>query len=176
MHSLIPTKHSQIPIMHSHHDRHIKQIYQEISKTPDTSQSSQYPYLNITGSCTRHVFDMEVIFNEMEVTSLMQRINSLKYNRHQTQLPEYRKKDIHKVKVTANSDSVNLMRIKSNISDKVFTLHLEFTDDSTGIGEEIRDTLKERYLQQELKSGSGQSEPTAIQSPSPKGETEERDI
>ena len=68
------------------------------------------------------------------------------------------------------------MRIKSNISDKVYSLQLEFTEDSTGIGEEIRDTLKERYLQQKLKSGSGQSEPTAIQSSSQKGETEERDI
>lgn len=103
----------------------------------------------------------------------MQRINELKQNGQQAQLTEYQKKDIHKVIVTANSDSANLMQIKSNVSDKVYSLHLEFTDGSTGIGEEIKDTLKERYLKN-IKSGSMQIESSALQSFPPQGvETED---
>lgn len=104
----------------------------------------------------------------------MQRISTLKRDgQQQAQLPEYRKKDIHRVIVTANSDSANLMQFKSDISGKVYSINLEFTKDSTGIGEEIRDTLKERYLQK-MKSGSMQNAPSAIQSPTQdKGEMED---
>lgn len=121
---------------------------------------------------------MGAIFNEMEVALPMQRISTLKRNRQrQAQLPEYQKKDIHRVIVTANSDSANLMQIKSDISGKVYSINLEFTDGSTGIGEEIRDTLKEKYLQRELESESGslQREPSALQSSTPVGETEVQD-
>ena len=105
----------------------------------------------------------------------MQRVNAVKQNRRQAQLPEYRQKDIHKVIVTANSDSANLMRIKSDISDKVYSIHLEFVEDSTGIGEKIRNTLREKYLQGEI--GSMQMEPSAVQSHTQgKGETEEKGI
>ena len=94
----------------------------------------------------------------------MQRISALKQNGQQeAQSTEYREKDIHRVIATADSDSDNLMKIKSNVSDKVYSLHLEFTADSTGIGEEIREILKERFLENELKSGARQTEPLALQ-------------
>ena len=105
----------------------------------------------------------------------MQCVNAVKQNREQAQLPEYQKMDIHKVIVTANSDSANLMRIKSDISDKVYSIHLEFVEGSTGIGEEIRNTLREKYLQGEI--GSMQMEPSAVQFHTRgKGETEEKGI
>ena len=103
----------------------------------------------------------------------MRRLNTTKQSRHLAQLSEYQSQSIHKVIVTANSDSANLMQVKSNVSDKVYSLHLEFTEDATGIGEEIRDTLKERYLQK-MKSGSMQSAPSALQSTTQdKGEMED---
>lgn len=116
---------------------------------------------------------MKAIFNETEVALTMQCVSTLKQDeQQQAQLPEYQKKDIHKVIVTANSDSAKLMQIKSNVSDKVYSLHLEFTEGSTGIGEEIRDTLKERYLRK-MESGAMQTESNAVQSISQEGETEE---
>lgn len=104
----------------------------------------------------------------------MQRISTLKHNeQQQAQLPEYRKKDIHRVIVTANSDSANLMQFKSDISGKVYSINLEFTKDSTGKGEEIRDTLREKYLRKEIKIGASQTEPSALQFPSQVGEMED---
>lgn len=67
------------------------------------------------------------------------------------------------------------MEIKSNVRNKVYSLHLEFTEDATGIGQEIRDTLKEKYLQQEWKSRFLQIEPDVSQSPIQEGEQEEQD-
>lgn len=96
----------------------------------------------------------------------MRRLNVINKSRHMAQLTEYQKKDIHKVIVTANSDSANLMQVKSNVSDKAYSVRLEFTESSTGIGEEIRDTLKEKYLQKEIKIGARQTEPSALQFPS----------
>lgn len=92
----------------------------------------------------------------------------------QLQQTEYHEMVIHKVIVTAteNSDGANLMEIKSKLSDKMYSLHLEFTKDSTGIGQEIRDTLKEKYIQQEWKSGSLPIEPCALQSPAQEGKGE----
>lgn len=119
---------------------------------------------------------MQVILNAVDETSTIQRTNSLKRSIQQAQLSEYGERDIHKVKVTASGDSVNFMQIKSNISGMVYSLHLEFTEDAKGIGEEIKNTLKEKYLQQEIKSRSGESEAEAVQSLArDKGEMEERD-
>lgn len=117
-----------------------------------------------------HYF-IEVIFNEKEMTFIMQRINALKH-----QQSEYHQKEIHRNVITATNINVNLMKMKSPISDSVYTIHLEFTEASTGMGEEIRDTLKEKYLQQELKSGSMQMEPSALQYSSQVGETEEKGL
>lgn len=92
--------------------------------------------------------------------------------------PEYSEKHIHKVIVTpaAGSDGTNIMQIKSEASNKIYTIHLEFTGDSTGMGEEIRETLKQKYLQQQLETGSLQTKPDALQSPSQKGEREGQGI
>lgn len=136
----------------------------------------------------------------MEVALPMQRISALKQNGQQeAQLTEYQKKDIHKVIVTANSDDINLMQVKSdingnvislhleftedstgigedksNINDEVFSLHFEFTEDSTGIGEEIRETLREKYLNK-ADLGSLQRKSSALQSSSQEGETGGKD-
>ena len=55
-----------------------------------------------------------------------------------------------------------------------YALHLEFADKPTGIGEKIRNLLREKYIREKLRSGPMQTEPEAAQYPSPKGETEGR--
>lgn len=75
---------------------------------------------------------------------------------------EYQKKGIHKNIVTANSNGPDLMQIKAAVNEKVYSIHLEFAEAFTGMGEEIRDTLKEKYLQK-MKSGSMQMEPNAVE-------------
>lgn len=120
----------------------------------------------------------------------MQRVNVIKYQdsqqpqhpiqpqqkppqQHPHPHPEYSENHPHKVIVTAaDSDGTNLMQIKSEASNKVYTIHLEFTEGHTGMGEEIRNTLKEKYVHQELRSGSLQTGPDALQSPSQEGERE----
>lgn len=110
----------------------------------------------------------------------MQCINVLKYlgsqqpQQPQPPQPEYSEKHPHKVIVTsaAGSDDANLMQIRSKASNKIYTLHLEFTEGHTGAGEEIRNTLKEKYVHQEWGSGALQTEPNALQSPSQEGERE----
>lgn len=113
----------------------------------------------------------------------MQRVNVIKHQdsqqpQHPIQPqqhphPEYSENHPHKVIVTAaDSDGANLMQIKSEASNKIYTIHLEFTEGHTGMGEEIRNTLKEKYVHQELRSGSLQTGPDALQSPSQEGERE----
>lgn len=97
-----------------------------------------------------------------------------KYNQGQAQFPEYQETDTHKNTVTANCDGTSLMQSKLNISDKVYHVHLEFADTSIGMGEEIRNTLREKYLQKEI--GSRQREPSAVQSSIQKREMEGKDV
>lgn len=154
-----------------------------------------HPCLNDAGYCAAGVWIWKLSFNEMEVTLPMQRVNVIKHQdsqqpQHPIQPqqkppqqqqqppqqhphPEYSENHPHKVIVTAaDSDGTNLMRIKSEAGNKIYTIHLEFTEGHTGMGEEIRNTLKEKYVQQELRSGSLQTVADALQSPSQEGERE----
>ncbi|MCM1542127.1 MAG: hypothetical protein NC121_12830 [Blautia sp.] len=127
---------------------------------------------------------MEVIFNGMEVTSTMQCVNTLKQQNTrspkqgtQQPHPEYKEKNPHKVIITSatGSDGTNIMEVKSKISGRTYSIHLEFTGEPTGMGEEIRETLKEKYIRQQWGSGSLQTAQDALQSPSQEGEREVQD-
>lgn len=95
-------------------------------------------------------------------TCLFLKIGRCFFVKKQKEYIEYQEKGIHKNIVTANSNGTDLMQIEAAVNEKVYSVHLEFAEAFTGIGEEIRDTLKEKYLQK-MKSGSMQMEPNAVE-------------
>ena len=76
---------------------------------------------------------------------------------------EYLDTDIHtngnKVDVTGAN---NLDFQLEGTTGKVYSVHLEFADTSNGIGEEIRESLKKKFIQNKL--GSMQMDSSALQS------------
>lgn len=77
---------------------------------------------------------------------------------------EYLDTNIHtngnKVDVTGAN---NLNCQIESVTGKVYSVHLEFADTSDGIGEEIREHLKKKFIQNKL--GSMQMDSSALQSP-----------
>lgn len=63
------------------------------------------------------------------------------------------------------------MEIRMEGAGGTYTLHLEFGEKPTGIGEEVREILKKKYLRETIQAGLMKTGPTRVQVPAPKGET-----
>ena len=77
---------------------------------------------------------------------------------------EYLDTNIHNVSNKDNgtgADNVNFQ--VESITGKVYSVHLEFSNEKNNIGEEIRESLKKKFIQTKL--GSMQTEASAVQSP-----------
>lgn len=76
---------------------------------------------------------------------------------------EYSDTDIHNVSNKENSTGAgNLDFQVESATSKVYLVHLDFSDKPNNIGEEIRETLKRKFIQN--KFGSMQMDPSALQS------------
>ncbi len=77
---------------------------------------------------------------------------------------EYLDTDIHNDSNKGNSIGAGNLDFRlESITGKVYSVHLEFSDEQNNIGEEIRESLKKKFIQNKL--WSMQMESSAIQSP-----------
>ena len=84
---------------------------------------------------------------------------------------EYTKENSHKNMEKAVEGVTLHMAFESMAKGKKYKVYLEFADTPSNIGEEIRETLKQKYLQEKI--GSMQRESVALQFLSQKEETKE---